>query len=728
MQPSSHDKSFLPFAVVIVLGLFVACFHEIIFQDRLFAFRDAAYFYYPLFEWIQQTWEAGRLPWWNPYENGGVPVGANPAASLFYPGKLIFFAVRDFDTAYGMYILSHVLLATFWAYRLARHWHASRPAATLASIAYTFSGAVLIQYSNVIFLVGAAWLPAGVLAADRMFRYRRKRDAILLGMVCALLTLGGDPQAAYHLGLLALLLMVLRALRRRRLAAGVTPTFSTHRKLSSAVTSLAAKKTKTRLWKLVGISLAVGLGLAAVQIVPTIAYLVKTDRGSDQLARSFFEVPGMIGKEVAQQRIVEGLLCQRLDRPGHQSSVYEFSIGPWRFAEMVWPNCYGQQFPLHRRWIQALPGEGRVWTPTLYAGILPLGFALGAFRLRRRTRRSRRSSATARSSFGSDTISRRWMSWTLLLGLLGSLGYYGLVWLVEELVGPISVAGPPVGGLYWLMTVVLPGYVYFRYPAKLLVLVALGLAMLAARGWDDFFSSRRTVRTDRIFFGVMATSLVALVGFVLVKPFWSDWVSNTPACPIFGPLDKAGAFGDTFFGLLQASVVSGMAWFSLHFAIPNAKYSERKEMLAPILLIFLAALDVGLANRWIIATAPAELWRTKAPVPVKGGSILQIYRWPNFHDPRWKEQGSTDRLAEEVRWNCQTLYPKCNLLQRVGVVNSYGTMMPTAHRELLRRPPVEVMRATGATIAILPRTMTLPEGRRIPVDEDAEFSVWRLRD
>ena len=32
----------------------------------------------------------------------------------------------------------------------------------------------------------------------------------------------------------------------------------------------------------------------------------------------------------------------------------------------------------------------------------------------------------------------------------------------------------PLGGLYWLMTVVLPGYACFRYPAKLLVVAALG--------------------------------------------------------------------------------------------------------------------------------------------------------------------------------------------------------------------------------------------------------------
>ena len=71
------------------------------------------------------------------------------------------------------------------------------------------------------------------------------------------------------------------------------------------------------------------------------------------------------------------------------------------------------------------------------------------------------------------------------------LGSYGLGWLVHEIqivagrdpAGPWLV-GSPFGGLYWLMTVLLPGYVYFRYPAKLLVIAALALSMLAVRGWD----------------------------------------------------------------------------------------------------------------------------------------------------------------------------------------------------------------------------------------------------
>ncbi len=63
-------------------------------------------------------------------------------------------------------------LTWFWRptvrFRLARYGGASVLAAGQAGLAYAFSGSVLFQYCNVIFLVGAAWLPFALVATDRL--------------------------------------------------------------------------------------------------------------------------------------------------------------------------------------------------------------------------------------------------------------------------------------------------------------------------------------------------------------------------------------------------------------------------------------------------------------------------------------------------------------------------------------------------------------------------------
>ena len=68
----------------------MACYGAVLFGGGQFAFRDSANFYYPLYARVQQEWSAGRLPLWEPGENGGTPMLGSPMAAVLYPGKLVF--------------------------------------------------------------------------------------------------------------------------------------------------------------------------------------------------------------------------------------------------------------------------------------------------------------------------------------------------------------------------------------------------------------------------------------------------------------------------------------------------------------------------------------------------------------------------------------------------------------------------------------------------------------
>ncbi len=129
-----------------------------------FVFRDAAHFFYPLFQWIRDEWFAGRVPLWNPHENLGVPLVGEATSSVFYPGKLLFLLPLDYTLLYNLYIVAHVVIAgvaTFW---LARRWGTSVWAAGIAAISYAFSGNVLAAHCNVVFLVGRGMVAMGCVA------------------------------------------------------------------------------------------------------------------------------------------------------------------------------------------------------------------------------------------------------------------------------------------------------------------------------------------------------------------------------------------------------------------------------------------------------------------------------------------------------------------------------------------------------------------------------------
>jgi hypothetical protein len=615
----------------------------------------------------------------------------------------VFFLPIDYAWAYKLYILAHVALAAFWAYRLARRFRASIAAAGLCALCYAFSGTVLLGYANVVYLVGAAWLPAAVLAADRMLSERRRGWAVAFGTVLALMTLGGDPQMAYNAGLLAVFEAGYLWWTARRSSGKSNPA------LPSGV---AARST----FSLFALAVLVAFALAAVQVIPSIRFARTTGRAATETARSVYEIPAMLNRDDAGRRIADGLLCRSLPPDSHHRHVYEFSVGPWRLAEFLWPNCSGRQFPIHRRWFDVIPAEGRLWTPSLYMGVLPLVFALGAMRFRR------------------GRATTRWLSWAAVLAMVASFGWYGLGWLAQEVRIACGadpghwLVGAPVGGLYWLMTVLLPGYVYFRYPAKLMVVAALALGVLAARGWDEAWSARRE-RYRRVLLVLAGLSVLGVIVSLAIRPWWHGWLAGAAPDVLFGPLDTAGSASDLLGGFIQTAVVCAAGWWLLGTG------AEARLRWAPAAMLALVAVDLGVANGWMVATAPADEWRKPSQYAeairqdrARRGEAgeSRVWRAPTWMPAAWKTHGSVDRLAEEMGWERDTLFAKYNLRERIAVAEVYGTMMPQAYREFLQRSDrVTLMRSVGATYAILPAGDALPGGELIADDVD-DAVLWYL--
>jgi hypothetical protein len=70
------------FGLACFSSLLLACFRTVLFEDGQFAHFDAAFFYYPLYQRVQQEWAAGRRPRWDPGQNGGTPLLAIPMAAV----------------------------------------------------------------------------------------------------------------------------------------------------------------------------------------------------------------------------------------------------------------------------------------------------------------------------------------------------------------------------------------------------------------------------------------------------------------------------------------------------------------------------------------------------------------------------------------------------------------------------------------------------------------------
>ena len=110
-------------AIVILVcftSLFLLCYAPALFQDRQFGYRDAGHFYYPLYQRVQEEWNHGRVPLWEPEENAGMPLLGNPTAAVLYPGKLIF-AVLPYAWGMRIYIVMHLIVGIIIVVFLLEH-------------------------------------------------------------------------------------------------------------------------------------------------------------------------------------------------------------------------------------------------------------------------------------------------------------------------------------------------------------------------------------------------------------------------------------------------------------------------------------------------------------------------------------------------------------------------------------------------------------------------------
>ena len=674
-------------ALILLLftGLTAACFSGVLFRGEVLALGESAVYFPPLSRFAADEWLAGRVPLWNPYDGLGTPLAGVGTAAVFYPPQWLFLLPFDSAQVFHAYVLGHLFFAGLGMYALACRFGASPTAAGVACLCYAFSGNVLCLCSNVVLLVGAAWMPWAVLAADRMLDERRLGWAAVLGAVLALMVLGGDPQAAYHAGLLAVLRALLGGSPSRRLGEG--------RGCPSYV--------------LLPFAATIAAVLAAVQIVPTAELASRSGRTAGRGERTFAER----GDE---------FLCRRFVPGSHEEQRYRFSIAPWRAIEPIWPNVAGRSFPTHHRWTAGIPGDETPWVPSLYMGLLPLVLALSEFRLRRCEPR------------------RRWLSSTVLLFGLGSLGWHGLGWLAQEIhLVPAPedgqyLVGPPFGGVYWAMANLLPFYDQFRYPAKLLAVAALGMSLLAASGWDRRIVQNEAnasgVRRALLFIGVL--SLAAATALIVLLPTWQRWLADVPADPLFGPFDPAGAGHDVLAALVHTAILCvAVVWLLPRpvrgFSRPRPTGDQRRRVhFSPATaLLVLVAVDLGLSNRWLVPTAS---FRGAKGDFGEGEAPPRVFRGARWTPRSWAQTSSSRRFEEIVAWQRDTLWPKRHLDARVNLLdvpdslNLFETQVfltaarrPVGASGRLPWPREEVLRGLRVQGLLLPPVADRPPGRAV---------------
>ncbi|NLV32747.1 MAG: YfhO family protein [Acidobacteria bacterium] len=256
-QPTKFRKMrpdiIAPVALVLVGFLF---FHDFFFTSKNLYFRDILNFHYPLRKVLIDAFAQGGFPLWNPHIALGQPMLANPNYMAFYPTNLLHLFL-PFNYAFKLHFVLHPILGGLGLYFLQRRLDIRPAAAFTGALAYELSGTV-ISFLNLYNIVPAVallpWIAWAFLGALQQRPFKR---SLLFGALLALEILAFEPLMAQCLLLLLAGMAALHLLEQTDRPAALR-----------------------RILR-VGLSgAAFALGLAAVQVLPTLELLPLSARGA----------------------------------------------------------------------------------------------------------------------------------------------------------------------------------------------------------------------------------------------------------------------------------------------------------------------------------------------------------------------------------------------------------------------------------------------------------------
>ncbi|MSQ23321.1 MAG: hypothetical protein EXR58_02030 [Chloroflexi bacterium] len=284
---------------------------------------DLRVFFFPLMALTGEALHQGRLPLWTPLIFSGYPLFADGEAGMLYPFNLLVLPLTTPEQALVILQILHSFLSSLFMFWLVRALGGRAFGGIVAGLVYAYSGFAVGQMVHGDVVRSMAWLPLELLFAERMARtagFARLANAILCGAVF------GIQGLALHVHFTILSALTVSAFILYR---GVAPAWARKSgRLRDALSLALALGT-------VGV---IGVGLAAVQLLPLLELAGETFRGA-------------------------GLSV---------SDSTPNSIWPGNLATLVLPHLF--DVGTRDYW-----GLWVKWETTLYVGIAPLALAtLGA--------------------------------------------------------------------------------------------------------------------------------------------------------------------------------------------------------------------------------------------------------------------------------------------------------------------------------------------------------------
>lgn len=299
-------------------------FWQAVIVQGVFFLGDTSHGYFPRLVYTATALREGRIPLWNPLVSLGGPHLADPAALALYPPAWLLFLLLPSVTAYDYLILLHLALAAIFMFMYMRRIGIGMHGAIFSALIFPFSGWMLTHYEHINVFIGALYLPLLFWMIETAYQDHTWRWFVFSAFALAFYFLGAHAQ----MPLFASVGLVIYGIGRALILARAGWHW---KKIGWAFAQLSV----------LGI---LGIGLAAIQLVPTIQAVVWSNRS------------GGVGADVA----------------------LGYSLPPEQVVTLISPYFFGSPSG------EAYWGRGTFREMTTYIGILPLFFsAIGIWHARK---------------------------------------------------------------------------------------------------------------------------------------------------------------------------------------------------------------------------------------------------------------------------------------------------------------------------------------------------------
>lgn len=243
--------------VIILAGVTLFFFRDIIFGGHLLWGSDFITTYLPYKQFLyEEIKNHGFIPLWNPYLFGGMPFWGFFESTIFYPVDLLFWIIPP-EKAYGYTMAIHIFMGGLFMYMLCGEIGLSKLAGLFAAIVFSYNHFVipLLSLGHMVLVQSYIWAPIILYFFIRSAKSERYIKPAFFGGLCwGLQILAADPQTAFYT-FIALSIFGLVSIPGRGI------------------------KNFIKVIKILCVVFFMGVGLSAINLVPSIELVLHSTRG-----------------------------------------------------------------------------------------------------------------------------------------------------------------------------------------------------------------------------------------------------------------------------------------------------------------------------------------------------------------------------------------------------------------------------------------------------------------